>query len=100
MRYDSSAPLQEAAADMPPSWGKLIILTYYVDANLMHGLATGRSTTRMLHLVNRKPQIGFASSHLLSEILSSRGRKQNSESLSLHAAYAKFIIEPLVGCGC
>jgi hypothetical protein len=32
-----------------------VTLTHYVDANLMHDVATGRSVTGILHLVNTTP---------------------------------------------
>jgi hypothetical protein len=35
--------------------GNYVTLTHYVDANLMHDVATGRSVTGILHLVNKAP---------------------------------------------
>jgi hypothetical protein len=35
--------------------GNHVTLTQYVDANLMHDIATGRSVTGILHLANKTP---------------------------------------------
>jgi hypothetical protein len=35
--------------------GNYVTLTPYVDANLMHDIATGRSVTGILHLMNKTP---------------------------------------------
>ena len=40
---------------MPIPRGKRVVLTTYVDANLMHDAITGRSVTAVLHLVNQTP---------------------------------------------
>ena len=39
----------------PKPLGKFVTLTHYVDANLMHDMATGRSVTGILHLANKTP---------------------------------------------
>jgi hypothetical protein len=41
--------------DIPKPLGKPVITTTYKDANLMHCLATGRSVTGILHLLNKTP---------------------------------------------
>jgi hypothetical protein len=41
--------------DLPPSMGHPVVTTTYVDANLMHCLITGRSSTGILHVVNGMP---------------------------------------------
>jgi hypothetical protein len=41
--------------DAPKPLGKYVMLTHYVDANLMHDLTTGRSVTGILHLLNKTP---------------------------------------------
>jgi hypothetical protein len=41
--------------DAPPPRGKKIVLTSYVDANLMHDQITGRSVTAVLHFLNKTP---------------------------------------------
>jgi hypothetical protein len=41
--------------DAPEPLGALVTLTNYVDANLMHNIATGRSVTGILHLINKTP---------------------------------------------
>ena len=38
--------------DAPPPKGKFVILTHYVDANLMYYILTGRSVTGIIHLLN------------------------------------------------
>jgi len=35
--------------------GEYVTLTYYVDANLMHNITTGKSVTGILHLLNQTP---------------------------------------------
>jgi hypothetical protein len=39
----------------PEPLGKHVALWHYVDANLMHDIATERSVTGILHLVNKTP---------------------------------------------
>ncbi len=46
--------------DAPEPLGKYVTLTHYVDANLMHDLATGRSVTGILHLINKTPLDWFS----------------------------------------
>jgi Reverse transcriptase (RNA-dependent DNA polymerase) len=41
--------------DAPEPLGNHVTLTHYVDANLMHDIATGRSVTGILHLMNKTP---------------------------------------------
>ena len=41
--------------DSPPPLGKPVLLTTYVDANLMHDMLTGKSVTGILHFVNQTP---------------------------------------------
>ena len=41
--------------DAPKPLGKPVVLTSYVDANLLHDMVTGRSVTAVLHLVNQTP---------------------------------------------
>jgi hypothetical protein len=41
--------------DAPEPLGNHVTLPHYVDANLMHDIATGRSVTGILHLLNMTP---------------------------------------------
>ncbi len=41
--------------DAPGPLGKAVVSTHYVDANLMHCVATGRSVTGILHFLNQTP---------------------------------------------
>jgi hypothetical protein len=41
--------------DSPKPLGKYVTLRYYLDANLMHDITTGRSVTGILHLINKTP---------------------------------------------
>jgi hypothetical protein len=41
--------------DAPEPLGKHVVLTHYVDANLMHDVVTGRYVTGILHLANITP---------------------------------------------
>ena len=46
---------EDIPKDAPKPLGKFVMLTHYVDANLMHCLLTGRSVTGILHLMNKTP---------------------------------------------
>ncbi len=46
---------EELPQDAPIPLGKSVILTHYVDANLMHNILTGRSVTGVLHFINKTP---------------------------------------------
>ena len=46
--------------DAPEPLGKMVVLTHYVDANLMHDMVTGRSMTGILHLLNKTPVDWFS----------------------------------------
>ena len=41
--------------DIPKPYGKFIMFSHAIDANLMHCLATGRSVTGILHFINKTP---------------------------------------------
>ena len=41
--------------DAPPSLGKQVTLTHYVDAILFHDALSGRSVTGILHMMNATP---------------------------------------------
>jgi hypothetical protein len=51
---------EQLATDAPKSLGKPVVLTSYVDANLLHDMVTGRSVTAVLHLVNQTPVEWFS----------------------------------------
>jgi hypothetical protein len=46
---------EQLPSDAPEPRGKPIVLTSYVDANLLHDMTTGRSVTAILHLMNQTP---------------------------------------------
>ena len=46
--------------DAPEPLGKQVVLTHYVDANLMHCMLTGRAMTGILHLLNKTPVDWFS----------------------------------------
>lgn len=46
---------EDIPTDIPKPLGKTVVLTCYVDANLLHDLVTGRSATGILHLLNLTP---------------------------------------------
>ncbi len=46
---------EELPLDMPPPKGKAMRTTCYADANLLHCLATGRSMSGIIHLLNQTP---------------------------------------------
>jgi hypothetical protein len=41
--------------DAPKALGKPVVSVHYVDANLMHCMATGKSVTGILHFLNKTP---------------------------------------------
>lgn len=41
--------------DVPRPFGPTVMMTTYVDANLMHDMTTRRSVTGILHLLNQTP---------------------------------------------
>jgi len=51
---------EELPYDMPRPKGKLVRMTTYKDANLMHNCVTGRSCTGILHFLNSTPIDWFA----------------------------------------
>ena len=46
---------EQVPEDAPEPLGRYVTITTYKDANLMHCLATGRSVTAILHLLNGTP---------------------------------------------
>jgi hypothetical protein len=46
---------EEVPPELPMPKGKLVRMTTFVDANLMHCKVTGKSATGILHLVNQTP---------------------------------------------
>jgi hypothetical protein len=51
---------EEIPNDMPKPLGEPVVLTCFVDANLLHDLTTGRSATGIIHMLNLTP-IDFTS---------------------------------------
>jgi hypothetical protein len=54
--------------DAPVPLGKFVTLSHFVDANLMHDLVTGRSTTGVLHLINKTPEDWFSKKQSTVEV--------------------------------
>src|SRR6476660_4642327 len=58
-QYDWSSVYGEVSEllpdDAPEPLGKSVTLAHYVDANLFHDALTGRSVTRVLHMLNATP---------------------------------------------
>jgi hypothetical protein len=46
--------------DIPEPLGKSVVTTMYLDANLLHCLATGRSVSGILHFLNKTPVDWFS----------------------------------------
>jgi hypothetical protein len=46
---------EQIPADIPKPLGKTVVLTCYVDANLVHDMVTGRSAMGILHMLNQTP---------------------------------------------
>jgi hypothetical protein len=53
--------------DAPEPLGNYVTLTHYVDANLMHDVAMGRSVTGILHLVNKAPIAWYSNKQATAE---------------------------------
>ena len=51
---------EEVPSDLPPPKGKMVRMTTFVDANLMHCKVTGKSATGVLHLINQTPVEWFS----------------------------------------
>jgi hypothetical protein len=41
--------------DIPELAGETVVLSHYANANLYHGLITGRAVTGIIHFVNQTP---------------------------------------------
>ena len=46
---------EEIPKDIPTSRGKRVILTSFVDANLLHDLISGKAVTGIIHMANKTP---------------------------------------------
>ena len=46
---------EQIPPDIPKPLGKTVVLTCYVDANLLHDMVTGRSAMGILHMMNQTP---------------------------------------------
>ena len=59
MKQDYESVYGEIQEQLPPNapetLGKIVVLTHYVDANLMHDILTGRSVTACLYFLNATP---------------------------------------------
>jgi len=53
---------EDIPANIPKPLGKTIVLTCYINVNLLHDLVTGRSAMGILHLLNLTP-IDFMAKH-------------------------------------
>ena len=50
---------EEIPKDIPKPLGKRVITTTFLDADLLHGIVTGKSVTAVLHFVNTTPTDWF-----------------------------------------
>ena len=53
--------------DVPTPLGKPVVLSHFVDANLMHCAVTGRSVTGILHMINQTPLDWYSKKQATSE---------------------------------
>jgi len=51
---------EQLPGDLPEPLGKSVVTTTYLDANLLHCLATGRAVSGILHLLNKTPVDWFS----------------------------------------
>ena len=54
------SPQEEVPHDCPQPKGKVVHMTTYADANLLHDLVMGRSATGLLHFLNQTPIDAFS----------------------------------------
>ena len=50
-----SGAKEELPDDLPKAYGRRIVISSFVDANLMHDLISGKSLTGILHFFNKTP---------------------------------------------
>ena len=88
--------------DAPRALGKPVTQTTYVDANLLHNLATGHSVTGVLHLLNQTPadyytkkQATVETSTYGSEFVAARTAVQQIQDIRLMLRY---LGAPIKGC--
>ena len=72
--------------DAPVPLGKPVTLTHYVDANLMHDMATGRSVTGILHFLNKTPLDWFSKKQSTVEVAT-----YSSEMLAMRTCVEQII---------
>ena len=51
---------EEIPKDIPKPLGERVITTTFLDASLLHGIATGKSVTAVFHFVNTTPTDWFS----------------------------------------
>ena len=66
---------EEIPSDLPPPKGKLVRMTTFVDANLMHCKVTGKSATGILHLVNQTPVEWFSKKQECQQVRLNKNRR-------------------------
>ena len=49
-----------SSKEYPTPLGKKVLTSHYVDANLLHDLATGKAVTGILHFLNKTPVDWFS----------------------------------------
>jgi hypothetical protein len=54
--------------DAPDTLGRMVTLTLYVDANLMHDTISGSSVTRIFHMINNTPLDWYSKKQATVEI--------------------------------
>ena len=47
--------MEKLPPDMPEPKGNPVRITTFVDANLMNNLTSGKSVSRIIHMINLKP---------------------------------------------
>jgi hypothetical protein len=73
MEHDWSSMVYEEVwqfihQDAPDPLGKMVTLTHNVDANLMHDTISGRSVTRIFHMINKTPLDWYSKKQTTVEI--------------------------------
>ena len=93
-KHEVDSPL-----DAPPPLGKIIVLTYYFDASLMHNFQSGKAVTGVYTFYNKThvdwnctQQSTLESATYGAEFLS---RRKCCENIIDHGSYLRYLEKPV-----
>ena len=58
---------EDLPSDAPKPLGKVVVLSHFYDANLMHDILSGKAVTGILHFANKTPIMWFSKKQATSE---------------------------------